>query len=154
MCIQKWKKGAEHPKSAKKIIKVKDSDIIKKKTIKKNTPKVRKSTQSKLTPRKAFTSKISAPKVTTQTKSSEPPKKLTKPSSKIRIITTDTILKTLENQNWVNIKDLIKLLDIKDVKDARYLQLKLKQLTREKKVLLTIQSGRTYWKLNKAEVNL
>ncbi|RLI63490.1 MAG: hypothetical protein DRO88_09770 [Promethearchaeia archaeon] len=152
--IKKWKKGAEHPKSAKKIIKVKDSDIIKKKTIKKNTPKVRKSTQSKLTPRKAFTSKISAPKVTTQTKSSEPPKKLTKPSSKIRIITTDTILKTLENQNWVNIKDLIKLLDIKDVKDARYLQLKLKQLTREKKVLLTIQSGRTYWKLNKAEVNL
>lgn len=54
----------------------------------------------------------------------------------------------MEKDDWMNIKDLIKALEIKDVKDARYLQLKLKQLTREKKLLITIKSGRTYWKLN------
>jgi len=74
--------------------------------------------------------------------------------TKEELITNKLILQIMKKHEWLNIKNLIKLLDIKDVKDARYLQLKLKQLTREKKVLLTIQSGRTYWKLNKAEVNL
>ena len=38
--------------------------------------------------------------------------------------------------------------EIKDLKDARYLQLKLKQLTREKKLLISIKGGKTFWKYN------
>ena len=49
--------------------------------------------------------------------------------------------------NIEDIKQIIKALHITDIKDARYLQLKLRQLTREKKLLISLKTGKTYYKL-------
>ena len=46
-------------------------------------------------------------------------------------------------------KDLIKSLRITDIKDGRYLQLKLKQLTRQRNLLVSVKSGKTYYKKHK-----
>ncbi|MHA1476421.1 MAG: hypothetical protein ACTSQ5_14700, partial [Promethearchaeota archaeon] len=73
--------------------------------------------------------------------------KLIKPKSKISIISKSLILEKCPN-DWFNIKDMIKTLEITDLRDARFLQIKLKQLTKEKSLLITIKSGKTYWKKN------
>jgi len=64
------------------------------------------------------------------------------------IITTEKIFSIL-NDEWQSIKHLIFRLGISDMMDARLLQVKLKQLERENKVLVNIQSGKKYWKLKK-----
>ncbi|MFX1478667.1 MAG: hypothetical protein ACFFCI_11115, partial [Promethearchaeota archaeon] len=66
------------------------------------------------------------------------------------IITTDRILKVLTNE-WQTIKHLIFNLKIKDMMDARYLQLKLKELERKGQVLVEVKTGRKQWKLNKGD---
>jgi len=62
------------------------------------------------------------------------------------IITTDRIMSVLSKE-WQNIKHLIFKLKIKDMMDARYLQLKLKELERKGEVLVEIKMGRKHWKL-------
>ncbi|MHA2087670.1 MAG: hypothetical protein ACW972_05310, partial [Promethearchaeota archaeon] len=74
---------------------------------------------------------------------------ITKPKSTqttLPIITTDGILKVLSNE-WQTIKHLIFKLKIKDMMDARYLQLKLKELERKGEVLVDLKMGRKHWKL-------
>ncbi len=75
-------------------------------------------------------------------------RKLIKPKSKISIISKSLILEKCPKEAWFNIKDMIKTLEITDLRDARFLQIKLKQLTQEKSLLITIKSGKTYWKKN------
>jgi hypothetical protein len=64
------------------------------------------------------------------------------------LITTDKILQVLSDE-WQNIKHLIFKLKIKDMMDARYLQLKLKELERKDQVIVDIKIGRKHWKLKK-----
>ena len=96
--------------------------------------------------------------LTTFNKASVPESiKLKKPSKEIplipksiqttlTIITTDKILKVLSNE-WQTIKHLIFKLKIKDMMDARYLQLKLKELERKGYVLVEIKNGKKHFKL-------
>jgi hypothetical protein len=62
------------------------------------------------------------------------------------MITTDRILEALSKE-WQTIKHLIFKLKIKDMMDARYLQLKLKELERKEEVLVEVKMGRKQWKL-------
>ena len=62
-------------------------------------------------------------------------------------ITTNSILNVLSDE-WQTIKHLIFKLKIRDIMDARYLQLKLKDLEREGQVLVEVKMGRKHWKLN------
>ena len=78
-----------------------------------------------------------------------PPTPTLKPKSTqttLPIITTDKIIKVLSNE-WQTIKHLIFKLKIKDMMDARYLQLKLKELERKGKVLVEIKMGKKHFKL-------
>ncbi|MFX1480484.1 MAG: hypothetical protein ACFFCI_20500 [Promethearchaeota archaeon] len=61
-------------------------------------------------------------------------------------LTTDNILKALSDE-WQTIKHLIFKLKIKEMLDARYLQLKLKELERKGQVEVEIKTGRKHWKL-------
>ncbi|MFX1390017.1 MAG: hypothetical protein ACFE9Z_08150 [Promethearchaeota archaeon] len=63
------------------------------------------------------------------------------------IITTELILDAMSKDKWLNIRHLIFKLKIKDTKDARYLQLKLKELERKGKILVDSKMGRRQWKL-------
>ncbi|UCC19162.1 MAG: DNA topoisomerase VI subunit B [Promethearchaeota archaeon] len=87
----------------------------------------------------------------------EPPKKITplqKPTppkqkqTTLPIITTERILNALSDE-WQTIKHLIFKLKIKDMMDARYLQLKLKELERKGHVLVESKVGKRQWKLKK-----
>ena len=51
------------------------------------------------------------------------------------------------SDEWQTIKHLIFKLKIKDMMDARYLQLKLKELERKEEVVLDIKMGKKHWKL-------
>ncbi|MFX1238975.1 MAG: hypothetical protein ACFE8P_14805 [Promethearchaeota archaeon] len=62
-------------------------------------------------------------------------------------ITTDRILDVLDKKDWQNIKTLILKMEIRDMLDARYLQVKLKELERKKIVLVDVQMGKKHWKL-------
>jgi DNA topoisomerase VI B subunit len=93
-------------------------------------------------------SKTKAPsKVPTKTSPSKPktppPKQI---QTTLPIITTEKILKVLSNE-WQTIKHLIFKLKIKDMMDARYLQLKLKELERKGQVLVESKMGKRQWKL-------
>ncbi len=144
--IDRWKKSGKSTSSAKPVLQVrKPSPTSSPRTVSKSVSS-RKQSTTKPSTRSSQTA--SRPTQSRSSSSPAPPRKLTKPESKIRIISTDMILTRMKDQKWVNLKDMIKILEIKDIKDARYLQLKLKQLTREKKLLITISKGRTYWKFN------
>ncbi len=66
--------------------------------------------------------------------------------TKLPIITTDNIMSVLSKE-WQTVKHLIFKLKIRDMMDARYLQIKLKQLEREEKVIVDIKKGKKHWKL-------
>ena len=72
-----------------------------------------------------------------------PPKQI---QTTLPIITTEKILNVLSNE-WQTIKHLIFKLKIKDMMDARYLQLKLKELERKGQVLVESKMGKRQWKL-------
>ncbi|MFX1311388.1 MAG: hypothetical protein ACFFHD_02085 [Promethearchaeota archaeon] len=79
----------------------------------------------------------------------KPKPKISKPTptqTTLPVITTDKILETLSDE-WQTIKHLIFKLKIKDMMDARYLQLKLKELERKGEVMVDIKMGRKHWKL-------
>jgi DNA topoisomerase VI B subunit len=66
--------------------------------------------------------------------------------TQLPIITTDKILKYLSNE-WQPITSLIFNMKIKDMMDARFLQLKLKELERKGIVIVEIRKGKKHWKL-------
>ncbi len=72
-----------------------------------------------------------------------PPKQI---QTTLPIITTEKILNVLSDE-WQTIKHLIFKLKIKDMMDARYLQLKLKELERKGNVLVESKMGKRQWKL-------
>ncbi len=75
------------------------------------------------------------------------PKYPTTMQTKLPIITTDGILKALDNKEWQTIKQLIFKMRIKDMLDARLLQVKLKELERKGEIILQTKKGKKYWKL-------
>ncbi|TFF88931.1 MAG: hypothetical protein EU548_08280, partial [Promethearchaeota archaeon] len=66
---------------------------------------------------------------------------------KLPVITTDKILNALSKEEWQTIKHLIFKMRIKDMLDARFLQIKLKELTRKGVVEVDSRKGKKYWKL-------
>ena len=99
--------------------------------------------QAQLPISRAKTSIKVAPKVVPPIQKPTPPKQkqITLP-----IITTEKILNVLSDE-WQTIKHLIFKLKIKDMMDARYLQLKLKELERKGYVLVESKVGKRQWKL-------
>ncbi|MFX0026101.1 MAG: hypothetical protein ACFE8M_06775 [Candidatus Hermodarchaeota archaeon] len=80
------------------------------------------------------------------------PQKLVKktPKSKkleVPIITTEKILTTLSDKDWQPITHLIFKLKIQDMMDARFLQLKMKELVRKELVEENIIKSKKHWKL-------
>lgn len=75
------------------------------------------------------------------------PPKLKSTQTTLPLITTDRIISVLSSE-WQTIKHLIFKLKIKDMMDARYLQLKLKELERKEQVQVEVKMGRKHWKLN------
>ncbi|MBD3212333.1 MAG: hypothetical protein GF311_06980 [Candidatus Lokiarchaeota archaeon] len=67
---------------------------------------------------------------------------------KLPVITNEAILESLEENKWQNIQDLIFKMRIKDMLDARLLQVKLKELERKEKVRVKSNKGKKFWKLN------
>ena len=65
---------------------------------------------------------------------------------KLPILTSERIISVL-NYEWQNIKNLISKLKIKDIDDARYLKLKLKELERKNKLKFKEISGISHWRL-------
>jgi DNA topoisomerase VI B subunit len=76
-----------------------------------------------------------------------PPKYPKTKQKKLPVITTDGILKALNNNKWQTIKQLIFTMRIKDMLDARLLQVKLKELERKDKVDVKTKKGKKYFKL-------
>ncbi len=91
-------------------------------------------------------SKISFKKSPIKSKSQPPLLKPKPVQSTLPIITTQGIMKVLSNE-MQTIKHLIFKLKIKDMMDARYLQLKLKELERKGQVIVELRMGRKHWKL-------
>ncbi|MFX1340521.1 MAG: hypothetical protein ACFFDK_18070, partial [Promethearchaeota archaeon] len=78
------------------------------------------------------------------------PKPSVKPPKPIQthlpVITTDSLIDALTDE-WQTIKHLIFKLRIKDMMDARFLQIKLKELERKGKVMVDVKMGKKHWKL-------
>ncbi len=121
------------------------SSYSKKDIISSSKPGIKK-ISVKITIKSGQETEITKPIAKTPTKTFQA-QKLIKPRSKISIISKSLILEKCPNE-WFNIKDMIKTLEITDLRDARFLQIKLKQLTKEKSLLITIKSGKTFWKKN------
>ncbi len=99
--------------------------------------------------------KLEKLKVTVESKTENP--KIAKPSTKpkpdlistqtkLPLITTDSIMKVLTN-DWQTITHLVFKLKIKDMMDARFLQIKLKDLERKGKVDVEVKKGKKHFKL-------
>jgi DNA topoisomerase VI B subunit len=90
-----------------------------------------------------------APTPPTPKKTAPPPKpappKPTKQTT-LPLITTEKILGALSNE-LQDIRGLIFNLKIKDMMDARFLQIKLKDLERRGQVVVDIKMGKKHWKL-------
>ncbi len=72
-----------------------------------------------------------------------PPKPI---QTHLPVITTDSLIGALTD-DWQTIKHLIFKLRIKDMMDARFLQIKLKELERKGKVVVDVKMGKKHWKL-------
>ncbi|GAH16836.1 unnamed protein product, partial [marine sediment metagenome] len=66
--------------------------------------------------------------------------------TQLPIITTDKITEALSDE-WQPITSLIFKMKIKDMMDARFLQIKLKELERKDLVLAESKMGKKHWKL-------
>ncbi|MHA1489002.1 MAG: DNA topoisomerase VI subunit B [Promethearchaeota archaeon] len=75
-----------------------------------------------------------------------PPKPKTT-QTQLPIITTERILEVLSKEEWQAITHLIFKLKIKDMMDARFLQIKLKELFRKGLVLENVIKTKKHWKL-------
>src|SRR5271157_1406330 len=61
-------------------------------------------------------------------------------------ITEENILKQMPDGKWVKISYIIKALDIKEITDARFLEVKLKSLLNQGKLERETQDGKSYYK--------
>ncbi len=68
---------------------------------------------------------------------------------KIAELTTNRILEALNSSELLNMKDLIFKLKIRDMLDARFIQVKLKELERKGLVESKIKMGKKYWRKTK-----
>jgi len=130
-------------KKADVIKKIQDS-LGKKKVIEKTD--IRKPPiQRKIVPAKTAIPAKAKPKPTTK------PTTKTMPSgpqqTQLPIITNENIVSALSKDEWQTIKHLIFKMKIRDMMDARFLQIKLKELERKGKVLVDIKMSKKHWKL-------
>jgi len=72
-----------------------------------------------------------------------PPKPI---QTQLPVITTKSLIDALTDE-WQTIKHLIFKMRIKDMMDARFLQIKLKELERKGKVIVDVKIGKKHWKL-------
>jgi hypothetical protein len=90
--------------------------------------------------------KVTRPKPVTKTpepvKKEEGPPKVTGPIK----ISESNILNYLPNDRWVKISYLIKTLNIKDITDARFLEIKLRTLTKQGRIEKIVQEGKSRYK--------
>ncbi|MEJ2251832.1 MAG: hypothetical protein P8Y97_19515 [Candidatus Lokiarchaeota archaeon] len=91
--------------------------------------------------------KIEARRSVPKKKPKTPPGPKKTKQQKLLVITTDKILNALSKDEWQTIKHLIFKMRIKDMLDARFLQIKLKELTRKELVEVESRKGKKYWKL-------
>nr|MDO8112605.1 hypothetical protein [Candidatus Sigynarchaeota archaeon] len=61
-------------------------------------------------------------------------------------ITEENILKCMPDDKWVKIPFLLKALNIKEIGDARYLEIKMKGLLNRGKIERELQDGKSYYK--------
>jgi len=62
------------------------------------------------------------------------------------LVTTENLMDSLSTE-WQNIKDLIFKMRLRDMMDARYLQVKLKELERKESIEMKIIMGKSHWRL-------
>jgi len=67
--------------------------------------------------------------------------------AKLPMITNEKILKALSKQDWQPITELIFKLKIRDMMDARFLQIKLRNLEQAGLVIVDIKKGKKHWRL-------
>ena len=76
-----------------------------------------------------------------------PPSKPSGPKqTQLPIVSNENILAALSNE-WQTIKHLIFRLKIRDMMDARFLQIKLRELERKGTVLVDIKMGKKHFRL-------
>ena len=63
-------------------------------------------------------------------------------------INDESIIRVL-NYDWQTVRDIIFKLKIRDMMDARYLQIKLKQMERQGKILTKVKMGRKLFCIKK-----
>ncbi len=85
----------------------------------------------------------SKPKLAPKTRTM-PPKPKTQ--TQLPIVSTERILGVLSN-DWQALTHLIFKLKIKDMMDARFLAIKLKELERKGRVMMEIKKGKKHWKI-------
>ena len=102
--------------------------------------------------------KIPTPKPVKAAKA-KPAKKLAKPTPPVKvkpsgpkqtqlpIITNENIVSALSKDEWQTIKHLIFKMKIRDMMDARFLQIKLRELERKGKVLVDVKMGKKHFRL-------
>ncbi|MFX1527819.1 MAG: hypothetical protein ACFFB4_09635 [Promethearchaeota archaeon] len=91
---------------------------------------------------------ISKPKTSVVVKTQKVDKKTAEDKKQeLPIITTEKILKAMSNEDWQPITHLIFKLKIQDMMDARFLQLKMKELVRKELVEEKIIKTKKNWKL-------
>ena len=127
------KKPQPEPEEEKEEEKKEMKEPVPSKT-EKATTKSKKPTKKKIDKKSASSKKVEAP--TQKTLTAKGPVK----------ITEDNILKYLPDGKYVKISYMIKALNIKDITDARFLEIKLKTLVRSGRLEKITQEGKSYYK--------
>ncbi|MFX1583536.1 MAG: hypothetical protein ACFFDL_02995 [Promethearchaeota archaeon] len=137
--------------SKEETIETKDITILKaeEQKIEEKEIKIESIKEKKVDEKKILSKEIEiTPEVPVEIK---PQKKVKKtPKSKkleVPIITTEKILTTLSDKDWQPITHLIFKLKIQDMMDARFLQIKMKELVRKDLVEENIIKSKKHWKL-------
>ncbi|MHA1793505.1 MAG: hypothetical protein ACTSVI_12715 [Promethearchaeota archaeon] len=125
---------------------LKTKDASKKVTSPTKKPTTSRSTgekQQSLIPRSSkSTSKVTKGKTTPKKKLESKEKEITTPLK----ISEENILKVVPSDKWVRIGYIIKKMGIKDLTDARFLELKLKALVKNKRIEKNTQGGKSHYK--------
>ncbi|MBD3193750.1 MAG: hypothetical protein GF317_01750 [Candidatus Lokiarchaeota archaeon] len=127
------------------IIEIIESELGLKKKKEKKAEKIKKKPPIKREKEKKVPKKAEEKKPKAKTK--PPPMPSKTKQQKLPIITTDRILRVLDKNDWQTIKHLIFKMRIKDMLDARLLQVKLKELERKDQVAVKTVKGKKHWKL-------
>ncbi len=143
--------------SKEQIIDIKDTTIVKaeEQKIEEKEIKIERTKEIKVDEEKIISKETEitpAKKIETEVPVAIKPQKSVKttPKSKkleVPIITTEKILTTLSDKDWQPITYLILKLKVQDMMDARFLQLKMKDLVRKGLVEENIIKSKKHWKL-------